>query len=92
MSSFSFRAVRTHLNGVENLPGFYASAFAAILLGLDPRFVSAACWTVLITRMVYWAIYYLGIGDAAFGPRSIAYFFTPVATIFLGVLAILRFW
>ena len=89
VSRFSFRAVRTFLNGVENLPAFVAVAFAAVLLGADPFLTNAACVVVLLSRLVYWLIYYVGIDGDGFGFRSVAFFFLPAGTVFLGIVAII---
>jgi uncharacterized MAPEG superfamily protein len=90
MESFAFRAVRTYMNGVETLPAFFAAAFAAILLGVDAWWVNTTALTVFVSRMAYWAVYYVGIGGPGFGIRSVLYVFAPLGAVVLGAMAFLK--
>ncbi len=87
---FSFRAVRTFLNGVENLPAFFAAVFAAVLVGANAGWLNGICVAVLVSRLAYWVVYYAGIGGGGFGLRSILYCFVPIGAIVISGLAILR--
>jgi uncharacterized MAPEG superfamily protein len=89
MRSFAFRAVRTHQNGVENLPAFFAVTLAAVLIGVATPTLAWLTVAVLITRVFYWVVYYLGIGTERFCARSLLYVVTPLVTLVIGVLSLL---
>lgn len=72
-SIFSFRVVRTFLNSIENLPIFLGTAALAIIAGVPPLWVN---WLVCLHvgfRLVFWAVYYSGVGKVAGGPRTITF-------------------
>ena len=69
----SFRVIRTYANSVENLPAFGLTLLAAVLTGADATFVNWLAGAHLIFRMLFWAVYYTGIGKAAGGPRTICF-------------------
>ena len=82
----SFRILRTYANSTENISVFVATAFLAILAGVS---VTAVNWLVglhVVFRIVYWAVYYSGVGKVTGGPRTITY----VAGFFMNlILAVL---
>lgn len=82
----SFRILRTYANSIENFSVFAATAFLAILAGVG---VAAVNWLVglhVVLRIVYWAIYYRGIGKVAGGPRTITYVAAFLMNLILAVL------
>lgn len=83
----SFRIIRTYANSTENFSVFVATTFLAILAGVG---VTAVNWLVglhVVLRIVYWVIYYRGIGKVAGGPRTITYVAAFLANVVLAVLA-----
>ena len=72
-SQFSFRVVRTHYNSVENLPIIGIALFLAILLGVNPTFVNYALLIHVGFRLLFWFVYYKGIGKVAGGIRTFSF-------------------
>ena len=72
-ADLSFRAVRTYANSVENLPVFAATLFLAVIAGVDATWVNWLVGIHLISRLLFWAVYYAGVGKIAGGPRTLAY-------------------
>lgn len=71
--NFSFRTLRTYGNSVENLPAFAIVLFLAIIAGVTPSWVNWLAGINVALRLLYWAIYYSGVGKVANGPRTIVY-------------------
>lgn len=83
----SFRILRTYANSTENFSVFVATTFLAILAGVG---VMAVNWLVglhVFLRIVYWVVYYSGVGKVAGGPRTITYVAAFVMNLILAVLA-----
>jgi len=72
-TQFSFRVIRTYMNSVENLPAFGLSVLLAVMLQLDAGVVNWLAGIHVAFRMVFWAVYYSGVGKVAGGPRTISY-------------------
>jgi len=72
-SLFSFRAIRTHMNSVENLPAFAVTVLLAILLDVDVAVVNWLAVIHLVLRLVFCVTYYSGVGKVAGGPRTLSY-------------------
>ncbi len=70
---FSFRVLRTYLNSTENLPAFAATVIVAVLIGVNADWVNWLAGLHLGFRMIFWAVYYSGIGKVAGGPRTLSY-------------------
>lgn len=86
-SDASFRILRTYANSTENFSVFVATTFLAILAGVG---VAAVNWLVglhVVLRIVYWVVYYRGIGKVAGGPRTITYVAAYLMNVILAVLA-----
>lgn len=82
-SHLSFRAIRTYQNTVESLPPFVAALLLAIVVGVPAGWVNGLAVAYLSFRLVFWAIYYSGIGRVAGGPRTLAYVGGMVANLVL---------
>lgn len=72
-SKLSFRAVRTYANSVESFPAFGWALLAAIVAGASPALVNWLAGGYFVSRLVFWVLYYSGIGKPAGGPRTLAY-------------------
>ena len=70
---FSFRVLRTYSNSVENLPAFGFSLVLAIAVGVAATAVNWLAGIHVVSRLVFWAVYYSGVGKVAGGPRTMAY-------------------
>lgn len=83
----SFRILRTYANSTENFSVLVATTLLAILAGVG---VAAVNWLVglhVVLRIVYWVIYYRGIGKVIGGPRTITYVAAFLMNLILAVLA-----
>lgn len=84
-ASFSFRVLRTHANSVESLPAFGLILILAIVIGAHPTAVNWLVVLHLIFRLLFWAVYYSGVGRAAGGIRTLAFvgaLFTSMGLVF----------
>lgn len=71
--SFVFRAHRTFMNSLENLPVMFATAFLAVLVGADPFWTGLLIWVFVVARAVHMVLYYVIATERNPSPRS--YFF-----------------
>ena len=91
-ADFSFRTLRTFHNSIENLPVFIATLGIAIIAGAPVAWVNGLASLYVVLRLIYWAVYYSGIGKVEAGPRTIVFvlgFFTNVAIAIVGLIAML---
>lgn len=72
-ADFSFRVIRTYANSVENLPVFVATCLIAIIAGVDPIWVNWLVGLHVAARILFWIVYYSGVGKVAGGPRTIGF-------------------
>jgi uncharacterized MAPEG superfamily protein len=72
-SLLSFRVLRTYVNSVENLPVFALSLVLALVLGLDAVIVNWLVAIHVVFRLIFWMVYYSGIGRVAGGARTLSY-------------------
>ncbi|MDG2004841.1 MAG: MAPEG family protein [Novosphingobium sp.] len=72
-AKFSFRVIRTYANSVENFPAFIATLFLAIIVGVDPTWVNWLAGLHVGFRLLFWVVYFAGIGKVAGGPRTMSY-------------------
>ncbi|NWO08243.1 MAG: MAPEG family protein [Alteromonadaceae bacterium] len=84
--SFVFRAHRTFMNSLENLPAMFATAFLALLVGADPFWTGLLIWLFVAARVVHMALYYAIATERNPSPRS--YFFMMGLAANLGLLAV----
>ena len=82
-NDFSFRTLRTYANSVENLPMFGLIVLLAIFIGVEPKWVNWLAVIHVVCRVLYWAIYYSGIGKVEGGPRTITYVIALFANFIL---------
>ncbi|MEJ8473192.1 MAPEG family protein [Roseibium algae] len=88
-SSLSFRVMRTYSNTVETLPIFGFALLAASAAGTSPALVNWLAGIYLAFRLLYWAVYYSGIGRASGGPRSMCFIGAMTANAVLAVAALI---
>lgn len=81
-SKLSFRAIRTYQNSTENFSVLIATTLLAIIAGVGVTFVNVVVWLHVATRLVYWGVYYAGIGKVGGGVRTITY----VAALFMNIV------
>lgn len=72
-ADLSFRVIRTYANSIENLPVFIGTLLLAIISGVDAVWVNWLAGLHVAARLLFWAVYYTGIGKIAGGPRTIGY-------------------
>lgn len=77
--SFVFRANRTFMNTLENIPAMLGSCFLAVFIGANPYWTAVFIWTFVVCRVIHMVLYYLIATDKNPSPRT--YFFL------LGLLA-----
>lgn len=79
----SFRTLRTYGNSVENLPVFVATLLLALIAGVAPIWVNSLAIIHVGFRLVYWIVYYSGVGKVGGGPRTIVYVLGLLANLVL---------
>ncbi|MEP5759621.1 MAG: MAPEG family protein [Litoreibacter sp.] len=84
----SFRVVRTYANTVENLPALGFALLMAIVAGASPWAINLLAGIHLVFRVLFWGIYYSGIGKVTGGPRTLAYVGGALANIVIAGMAI----
>ena len=72
--SFVFRAHRTYMNTLENIPAMLGSCFLAILVGVDPFWAAAFIWAFVAARIIHMILYYVIATEKNPSPRT--YFFS----------------
>lgn len=87
-SKLSFRVIRTYSNSAESFPAFGWALFVAIVAGGSPTLVNWLAGVYFAFRLVFWALYYSGVGKLAGGPRTLAFVGGLLANFGLACLAI----
>ncbi len=77
--SFVFRANRTFMNTLENIPAMLGTCFLAVLIGVSPYWAAVFIWAFVIARIIHMTLYYVIATEK--NPSSRSYFFM------LGLLA-----
>ena len=72
-TNLSFRVIRTFANSTENLPMFIGALLLAICAGVDSTWVNWLAGLHVAFRLLFWVVYYAGVGKVAGGPRTIAF-------------------
>lgn len=84
----SFRAVRTYANSTETLPAFGFALLIAILVTVNANLVNWLACIHVGFRLVFWAVYYSGVGKVAGGPRTLCFIGGLASNIILVIAAI----
>lgn len=85
----SFRVLRTYLNSTESLPMFIGILFAAMIVGLSPKWVNILVGAHVGFRLLFWAVYYSKLGIKTPGPRTLGYLGGMLSNFILGVMTII---
>lgn len=85
--SFIFRAHRTFMNSLENMPLFLGSVFLGLFTGANPRWLGTFVITYALARLLHMAFYYAIATDQNPSPRS--YFFALALLAQFGILGVL---
>lgn len=83
---FVFRAQRTFLNSLENLPLMLGASVLCILSGAAPKITALLIWVYAAARILHMLLYYLIATDKNPSPRS--YFFLIGFLSALGLLGL----
>lgn len=86
-SKLSFRVSRTYSNSSETLPAFGWSVLIAIVAGASPPVVNGLAVGFLVFRLLFWAIYYGGIGKPSGGPRTMVFVGGFVCNVAIAIAA-----
>ena len=87
--SFVFRSHRTFQNSLENAPLMLATAFLAILAGLNPTWLAVTLWTFAVARFIHMVLYYAISTEKNPSPRSYFYAIALLSNLVLvGMLAV----
>lgn len=78
----SFRVLRTYGNSTENFSVMIATTLLAIVAGVAPSLVNWLVGLHVAIRLLYWAVYYSGVGKVTAGART----FTYVAAFLMNVI------
>lgn len=84
--SFVFRAHRTFMNSLENVPAMLGTAFLAVLAGADPFWSGLLVWVFAVARIIHMALYYAIATERNPSPRS--YFFMIGMLAQIGLLGV----
>lgn len=84
--SFVFRAHRTFMNSLENMPLFIGSVLLGIFAGAHPRWLGIAVMVYAFARIVHMILYYAIATEKNPSPRS--YFFGIALLAQIGILGL----
>lgn len=85
---FGFRTLRTHLNSTETLAVFAISLLLALFAKVSPEWVNGLAILYVATRILYWILYYAGVGRNKGGPRTIIFVAGWATNVVLATLAL----
>lgn len=85
--SFTFRAHRTFMNSIENVPMMLGVIFLAILVGADAFWVMICIWSFAVSRILHMLLYYAVATNENPSPRSYFFLMGLVSNIALLLLS-----
>jgi len=88
--SFVFRAHRTFMNSLENLPLFFGTVFLALFVGVDSTWVAVTVWVFALARIAHMVLYYGLATERNPSPRSYFYLIALLANVVLLVGLVLQ--
>ena len=86
--SFVFRAHRTYMNTLENLPAVLLASFIAFLIGANPLWLGGLIWLYVAARVVHMALYYAIATERNPSPRSYFFMLGFLANLGLVILCV----
>lgn len=86
--SFVFRAHRTFMNTLENIPAMLGASFLAILVGANARWAAIFIWAFVIARVIHMTLYYAIATEKNPSPRTYFFILGLLANLSLFVLCI----
>ncbi len=86
---FGSRALRTHANSVENLSAFALLVIMAMFVSAEPRLINLLAMAHVAARILYWIVYYAGLGAVGGGPRTLIYVIGWGINVAIGVIALM---
>ena len=81
--SFVFRAHRTYMNSLENIPLLIGCAFLAIFVGANPLWTGIALSVFALARLFHMLLYYVIATEKNPSPRSYFYLLGLLANVAL---------
>lgn len=84
--SFVFRAHRTFMNSLENLPLMLGTAFMAILIGANALWTGILIWVFAVARILHMVLYYTIATEKNPSPRTLFFMVGLLANVALLVL------
>ncbi|MDO3385356.1 MAPEG family protein [Gilvimarinus sp. SDUM040013] len=85
-NSFVFRAHRTFMNSLENMPLFIGSVFLGVFSGAHAKWLGILVITYAVARIVHMILYYAIATETNPSPRS--YFFGIALLAQIGILGL----
>ncbi|WP_292751749.1 MAPEG family protein [Methylophaga sp. UBA4204] len=84
--SFVFRAHRTFMNSLENLPLMLGTTFMAVLIGANSFWTGIFVWVFAIARILHMVLYYAIATEQNPSPRTWFFMIGLLANVALLVL------
>lgn len=84
--SFVFRAHRTFMNSLENLPLMLGTTFMAVLIGANSFWTGIFVWVFAIARIIHMVLYYAIATEQNPSPRTWFFMIGLLANVALLVL------
>ena len=79
--SFVFRANRTFMNTLENIPTMLATCFLALLIGVNSYWMAIFVWLFFACRVIHMGLYYIIATDKNPSPRTYLFMVGLLANI-----------
>lgn len=86
--SFAFRAHRTFMNTLENIPAMLGTSFLAVLVGADPFWSAIFIWAFVVGRVIHMLLYYFIATESNPSPRTYFFMLGLLSNLALFVLCI----
>lgn len=87
--SFVFRAHRTFMNSLENMPLLLGTVFLAVFVGADTLWTAILVWVFALGRLIHMLLYYAIATERNPSPRSYFFALAFIANVaLLGVVGV----
>ncbi len=87
--SFVFRAHRTYMNTLENIPAMLGTCFLAVLIGASAFWTATFIWTFVAARILHMLLYYFIATERNPSPRTYFFLIGLIANLALFVLCLI---